>query len=247
MSVQIVPAYGTGEDYIITGNELDAGDLVADSVDTSELKNASVTPGKIGVGTFTFDGVITPLVSGGGSATSDLSLKTTTGIGTTGADMHFLVGNNGATEAMTILNSGYVGIGTTAPATLVHGLLEDSGTNAVVNVLTLGHDSSGTPTTSFGLGINMQLETSTTAAQNAASITTAWTDATHATRTSKLTFNTVNSAAALAPVMTLTGTGRVGIGTITPSTLVHGILSSATTNAVVNAVTIGHNSTGTAG
>ena len=43
--------------------------------------------------------------------------------------MHFLVGNNGATEAMTILNSGYVGIGTTAPATLVHGLLEDSGTD----------------------------------------------------------------------------------------------------------------------
>jgi hypothetical protein len=29
--------------------------------------------------------------------------------------MHFLVGNNGATEAMTILNSGNVGIGTTSP------------------------------------------------------------------------------------------------------------------------------------
>ena len=29
--------------------------------------------------------------------------------------MHFLVGNNGATEALTILNSGNVGIGTTAP------------------------------------------------------------------------------------------------------------------------------------
>ena len=30
--------------------------------------------------------------------------------------MHFLVGNNGATEAMTILNSGNVGIGTATPA-----------------------------------------------------------------------------------------------------------------------------------
>ena len=66
MSVQIVHAYGTGEDYVITGNELDAGDLEADSVGTSELQNDSVTPGKIGAGTFTFDGVITPLVSGGG-------------------------------------------------------------------------------------------------------------------------------------------------------------------------------------
>ena len=50
---------------------------------------------------------------GGSTTTSDLYLQTTTGVGTTGADMHFLVGNNGATEAMTILNSGYVGIGTT--------------------------------------------------------------------------------------------------------------------------------------
>src|SRR3990167_4043462 len=48
--------------------------------------------------------IITPLVIGGTTTTSDLNLKTTSGIGATGADMHFLVGNNGATEAMTILN-----------------------------------------------------------------------------------------------------------------------------------------------
>jgi len=53
---------------------------------------------------------------GGSATTADLNLKTTSGIGATGADMHFLVGNNGATEAMTILNSGNVGIGTTNPA-----------------------------------------------------------------------------------------------------------------------------------
>jgi len=54
-------------------------------------------------------------IIGGSTTTSDLTLQTTSGIGATGADMHFLVGNNGATEAMTILNSGNVGIGTTAP------------------------------------------------------------------------------------------------------------------------------------
>src|SRR3990172_5750022 len=59
--------------------------------------------------------VVSPLVTGGTGTTSDLNLKTTSGVGTTGADMHFLVGNNGATEAMTILNSGNVGIGTTNP------------------------------------------------------------------------------------------------------------------------------------
>jgi len=59
-------------------------------------------------------------IIGGSATTSDLSFKTTTGVGTTGADMHFLVGNNGATEAMTILNSGNVGIGTTSPDGSLH-------------------------------------------------------------------------------------------------------------------------------
>ncbi|TSC93169.1 MAG: hypothetical protein CEN89_179, partial [Candidatus Berkelbacteria bacterium Licking1014_7] len=59
--------------------------------------------------------ITSPLVLGGTTTTSDLSLQTTSGVGATGADMHFLVGNNGATEAMTILNSGNVGIGTTGP------------------------------------------------------------------------------------------------------------------------------------
>jgi hypothetical protein len=60
-----------------------------------------------------------PLISGGATTTSDLSFQTTTGVGATGADMHFLVGNAGATEAMTILNNGNVGIGTITPGTLL--------------------------------------------------------------------------------------------------------------------------------
>jgi len=56
-----------------------------------------------------------PLVLGGTATTSDLALQTTSGVGAAGADMHFLVGNNGATEALTILNSGFVGIGTAGP------------------------------------------------------------------------------------------------------------------------------------
>ena len=52
----------------------------------------------------------------GGTGTTDgLTFQTTSGVGTTGADMHFLVGNNGATEGLTILNNGNVGIGTTSP------------------------------------------------------------------------------------------------------------------------------------
>jgi len=65
--------------------------------------------------TFTKNQTISKII-GGTSTTSDLYLQTTSGIGTIGADMHFLVGNNGATEAMTILNNANVGIGTTSPS-----------------------------------------------------------------------------------------------------------------------------------
>ncbi len=57
----------------------------------------------------------TPLLIGGTSTTQTLTYKTTTGVGTTGADHIFQTGNNGATEAMRILNSGDVGIGTASP------------------------------------------------------------------------------------------------------------------------------------
>src|SRR3989339_136154 len=73
--------------------------------------------------------ITTPLILGGSATTSDLTLQTTSGVGATGADMHFLVGNNGATEAMTILNSGNVGIGATA---FTGGALPSVGTNKFI-------------------------------------------------------------------------------------------------------------------
>jgi hypothetical protein len=57
-----------------------------------------------------------PLLIGGTGTTSTLALRSTSGVGTTGADIIFQVGNNGATEAMRVLNSGFVGIGTNAPS-----------------------------------------------------------------------------------------------------------------------------------
>jgi len=52
---------------------------------------------------------------GSTSTNSGVTYKTTTGIGATGADHIFQVGNNGATEAMRIINSGNVGIGVATP------------------------------------------------------------------------------------------------------------------------------------
>ena len=62
----------------------------------------------------------TPLLIGGTATTSPLTYKTTTGVGTTGADHIFKVGNNGATEAMRILNNADIGIGTSSPTAKLH-------------------------------------------------------------------------------------------------------------------------------
>ncbi len=54
------------------------------------------------------------------ATTSTLSLQPTAWVWTTWADIKFLVGNNGATEVMRILNNGNIGIGTITPTARLH-------------------------------------------------------------------------------------------------------------------------------
>lgn len=94
--------------------------------------------------------------------------------------------------------------------------INDAATNAFTDLLTLGHNSSGTPAASFGGSILFNLESSTTPDQNAARIGALWTTATHASRTSALVIQAVNNAGALAEVARFTGSGNVGVGTSSP-------------------------------
>ncbi len=86
------------------------------------------------------------------------------------------------------------------------GTITDAVTNTTTSLLTLQHNSSGTVANGFGSRLLFNLQDDTTANQNAASITTTWTTAATATRTSNLVFNTVSSGAALAASLTLTPT-----------------------------------------
>lgn len=92
--------------------------------------------------TFTTN-ITAPLVIGGTGTTSTLTFKTTSGVGTTNADMIFQVGNNGATEAMRILNSGSVGIGTASPSSKL---------DITTNGITAGTQSNDTGLSLVNLG-----------------------------------------------------------------------------------------------
>ena len=76
--------------------------------------------------------------------------------------------------------------------------VEDAATNTTTTLMTYGHNSSGTPAASFGTRVLFNLESSTTADQNAAASDVIWTTATHASRTSAILFSIVNNAGALA-------------------------------------------------
>ena len=100
----------------------------------------------------------------------------------------------GVTEAVTIDYTGRMGIGTTSPATKLHALTTDTATNAVTNVVTVGHNTSGTAAAGLGAGLLYQLESSTTAAQDAARIQALWYEATHATRKADLVLTAYDTA-----------------------------------------------------
>ena len=98
------------------------GDLLYASSTTALSKLAAVASGSVlvsaGTGTAPAysasptltTSLTTPLVIGGTTASSGLSLQSTSGVGTSDT-ISFKVGNNGATTAMTIITSGNVGIG----------------------------------------------------------------------------------------------------------------------------------------
>ncbi|WP_282460094.1 hypothetical protein, partial [Mycoplasmopsis arginini] len=91
--------------------------------------------------------ITTPLIVGGTSTTSALTYKTTTGVGTTGADHIFQVGNNGATRAMTITNAALVGIGVTSPLSQLH--LSSDVTNSTKGLMIEQHSTDNASSSLF--------------------------------------------------------------------------------------------------
>ncbi len=88
-------------------------------------------------------------------------------------------------------------------------------TNTVTDGLIIGHQlSTGTAATGLGEGILFNLDSSTTADQNAMRLRTEWTTATHASRTAKFVLALENNAgASLTDVLAVNGSGNIVLST----------------------------------
>jgi hypothetical protein len=128
-----------------------------------------------------------------------------------------------------------VAIGTASPSTKFHSLLTDAGTAAVVNVLTVGHDSTGTPAAGFGAGLIFELESSTTAAQRAGRLTYEWVVATHASRTARAKWSVFDTAEREAMRIEASGTvpmiGFFGVNAVVRPTALTTALTTITHTA----------------
>ena len=140
-------------------------------------------------------------ILGGISTTSSLTYQTTSATGTTGADHIFKVGNNGATEAMRILNNGNVGIGT-SPSAKLH----ISGTS---EQLRIGYDASNYLSVSVGSTGNATISPTGTSAGvtiNGSTVTI------QQGASNRMTFNGSTSTTGMVNITAGSGTTVSGIG-----------------------------------
>lgn len=200
-------------------------------------------------------------IIGGSTTTSDLNLQTTSGVGATGADMHFLVGNNGATEAMTIKNNGQVGIGNPTPGFTLD--IISSSTNIVatrysdntVESVFRGRKARGTVTTPLPLLSGDAITTyygtgydGTSFPANLAGLRiSARENFTPTTCGTSIDFMTTDiGTISMTQKMILSPPGLFGIGTTSPDRLLHPELADATTNTVTYPFRLSKTTSGTA-
>lgn len=181
------------------------------------------------IGSMTSASVVSPLIKGGSGTTQTLTLQPTTGVGTTGADIIFQVGNNGGTEAMRILNNGNVGIGTSSPTYLLS--LGSSGKGFSQYTAQSSNDGVKVVNTSTGATFGVQnLSTSGFSGieyLGSDGSTKVFTGYNNGTPTGEFRFNNVATSGfitfkiASTDRLTIANSGNIGIGQTSPTAGLH--------------------------
>jgi hypothetical protein len=216
------------------------GDLLYASGATTLSKLAAVAVGQViisqgvttapvwsGAPTLTTS-LTTPLLIGGTAAGSTLTVKSTSGAGTTDAIV-FQVGNNGATEAARFTTTGSLGVGTTTPTEpetffgSTSRFLMVEGTTADRPGVLILSDAAAAPAAALITGGIQFAATGQSAGHKIVSlIYSRLAGGTANQRGGDLTFATKdNASSTLTTRMLITPAGLVGIATATPSSTLH--------------------------
>jgi len=163
---------------------------------------------------------ISPVVIGGTGTTSTLTLQPTSGVGTTGADIIFKVGNNGATEAGRVLNAAtfqWGGIASSSRVLTIDNLgrtIQRYDDNSLQYLTTLSNRA--ITAANQGAGILWQLADTGAAGVNAGSISVLSENTTFAgaTADSRMVFATALDGS-LTNRMWLTSAGGLSLGSST--------------------------------
>lgn len=143
----------------------------------------------------------------------------------TGGDFGLTVTTTGVSTPGLTTSSPYTGIqsSSTSGSSSILGSTSNSSTNTILNNLGLVRSTTGTAANGIGQSISLAHETSTGFSWTANEIKSLWSDATHATRTSRMVITGVNAGAS-ANILTLEGSGQLkadtygtGIHTGTPA------------------------------
>jgi len=191
------------------------GQLIAITARNSSSGTASFTNG----GTYGFDNQITAVTRyalGASFATPD-----------TGLD-RFAAGVIRVSNASTGLGSILIGSSTDSLTGNFTVMSSNAATNSLVPVARLGVNSTGTAADGFGASLSWSAETSTTNDVETGRINVFWTTATHASRTSAISWSVVNNAT-LAQIMRL-GTPSNNVGSPFVLTIHEGTNPSVWTN-----------------
>lgn len=142
-----------------------------------------------------------------------------------------------ATKGYVLINAvgGNCGIGNSAPGTPLDINLPSAVTNAVSNVLTVRHASSGTPAAGFGVALIFGLESTTTENQSAGRVYAVWAEATHATRKAQVVFTAYDTAEREGIRIGANGSAAtLGLLGATPSTQLAHVADASTAHAVTD-------------
>ncbi len=104
-----------------------------------------------------------------------------------------LIFSAGVDGTGTTLSSGNIGIGVAAPGTKLHTVKTDAGTNTVVDTMTTGHYSSGTPAASFGTGAVIEGHSANNTVRSMSRMRSLWTTATDASRATRSVISAFDS------------------------------------------------------